>query len=637
MSGSDFLKRKYDLHNAPEVEAAARRTSMQTGQEISRSNTSALIQNYLDRFKEILDRPDAEKRERGIEALKGILHEKFVITTSEIPASYWEGLRRIARERGQAADIEQIDWKTLQRQTADGLIADQRASLDAWIDYFASTDAPYPDWLKYFALRGVLSMGDYDKEKKRFTKRSQGTVKPYPDINREALAYVLDVLEKKYTGKHIDLATLVAEDAQEFERLLQGENFARLYAWAIEKLTPASAEQMQKTEGKWIRYAQGSGHMPLVQSIQGHGTGWCTAGESTASAQLENGDFWIFYSMDAQGKPTIPRAAIRMEGEKIAEVRGIAEQQNLDASIAPVVEKKLQEFPDGKVYGKKVSDMKHLTAIEQKMDDGEALVTDDLRFLYEINSPIEGFGYQRDPRIADLRSRRNPKEDMPIFFDCTADQIAYSAEEVSAETKAYVGPLSVGLFDRLPARLEHIYTSFPEGRIRRESLVIGGQSAEELDAALTANDAQGHPLFQMSSNAKSMLHNAEQYVRPVNERHRRLKGEQEVLNTVRLRVADLGFSSDATTLEIFTKAKALGLELCPPETGPYYRLSHTEQPLGDWCYIGMEPIADSGGYPGVFSVKRREGGLWLDDRWAKPDGRWGPKVSFLFRLRTSNA
>lgn len=637
MSGSDFLKKKYDLHNAPEVEAAAQRTSMRTGQEISRSNTAALIQNYLDRFKEILDRPDPEKRERGVEALKGILHEKFVIKESEIPESYWEGLRRIARERGQGADIEQVDWETLKQQTADGLIADQRSSLDAWIDYFASTDAPYPDWLKYFAIRGILGMGDYDKEKKRFTKRSQGTVKPYPDINREALAYVLDALEKKCTKRQINLTALAAEDTEEFERLLQSENFAKLYAWAIEKLTPASAEQLQKTEGKWVRYQQGSDHMPLVASIQGHGTGWCTAGESTAATQLAQGDFFVYYSNDAQGNSTIPRAAIRMEGDKIAEVRGIAEQQNLDNSIAPVVEKKLQEFPDGKAYAKKVSDMKCLTVIEQKMEDEEVLTSEDLRFLYEIDSSIDGFGYSKDPRIVELRSRRNPEEDMPILFACTPSQIVHRSEDISAQTKAYVGPLEPGIFDLLPRDLVHIYTSFPEGRLRREALAIGGHSAEELETALTASDGQGHRLFQMSSYVESMLRNEKQFIAPVNERYRRLKGKEEGIDLVRLRVSDLGFPSGATTKELFERARAFGLELCPPEMGPHYRLLHTEQSLGDWCYVGMDPITHSDGRPRVFNVGRDEDGLWLNDRWAEPDRRWNPRYSFLFRLRTSDA
>lgn len=638
MSNHDFLKRKYDLHKTPEVEAAAQRTEKQTEEEISRSNPSALIQNYLNRFQELLDRPKEEDRKHGIEALKRVLQEKFVIAASDIPQSYWDGLRRIARERGQGADIEQVDWETLRQQTAEGLIADQRSSLDAWIDYFASSDAPYPDWLKYFAIRGVLGMGDYDKKRKQFTKRSKGTVKPYPDINREALAYVLDALEKKCSQQHINLTALTTDDAKEFEKLLQSENFAKLYAWAIEKLTPASAELLKETNGKWVCYPQGSDHMPLVRSLQGHGTGWCTAGESTAQAQLADGDFYVYYSHDAQGNPTVPRAAIRMEEGRIAEVRGIAEQQNLDGFIAPVVERKLQEFPDGKAYGKKVSDMKELTAIERKMKNMEALSSNELRFLYETDSFIDGFGYRRDPRIAELLVSRNPEEDMFALFECTPAQIAHCLNEISPETKAYVGPLEPGIFDHLPAHVEHIYTSFPEGHIRKETLSIGDRSAEELAAMLTAKNAQGKQLFQIDSDGESMLRNNEQFIAPVNERHRRLKGKEERIELLRLRVSDLGFL-DAVPLEaVYNRAKSMGLELCPPETGPYYRLLHMNQPFEDRCDIAMDPIRTSDDTPLLFAIQHGDDGPGIGLSYgANPKVRFAPEDPFLFRLPASKS
>lgn len=305
----EFLKEKYGLHNAPEVEAAAERTKIITGEKVSQ-DPSARIQNYLNRFKEISERSDPEKRERGLDALKRFFHQKFVIKPEEIPESYFETQRRIAREQGHG-DIEITDGA--RKQVAEIIIADQESSLDAWIDYLASPDATYPDWLKYYATRSVLSMGEYDKEKKQFSKRSKGTTKPFPDLNREALAYVLDALEKKYQGKKIDLESLDEQDKVQLETLLKAENFAKLYAWAIEKVTPASPEQLAGTNGQWVKYDQGSDHMPLVKSLQGHGTGWCTAGESTAQTQLKAGDFYVYYSLDQQGKPTIPRAAIRMQ------------------------------------------------------------------------------------------------------------------------------------------------------------------------------------------------------------------------------------------------------------------------------------------------------------------------------------
>ena len=92
-------------------------------------------------------------------------------------------------------------------------------------------------------------------------------------------------------------------------------------------------------------YRQGSDHLPLVNSLKGMNTGWCTAGEKTAEAQLRDGDLHVYYSIDQNNKLTIPRIAIRMEGNRIGEVRGVAADQNLDSAIAgaDILQMKLAE------------------------------------------------------------------------------------------------------------------------------------------------------------------------------------------------------------------------------------------------------------------------------------------------------
>ena len=137
----------------------------------------------------------------------------------------------------------------------------------------------------------------------------------------------------------------------------------------------------------------------------------------------------------------------------------------------------MREFPDGTLYEKKAFDMKLLTYIERKVATGHEPDRDDLVFLYEINGPIEGFGYKRDPRIEEIRSRRNPIADATIVFECSIDLISRSAAEIMEGTRAYIGPLEPSIFGRLQAAgIEHIYATFPEGRIERSELMIGGKS-----------------------------------------------------------------------------------------------------------------------------------------------------------------
>jgi hypothetical protein len=614
----DFLKDKYSLHAAPEVESAAVRTEKQTGEPVPQDPASR-IQNYLERFTGILERDDPKHRERGIEALKEILHRKFVITPADIPEAYFANQQRMARELGHG-DVAVT--QEMRDQLTEVVITDQETTLDQWVDYLASPDATYPDWLKYYAIRSVLGMGAYDKEKHQFGKRSSGTTKPFPDLNREALAYVLDAVEQSNSAQGYDFSKLAEDDRPQFEKLLTGENFSKLYAWAIEKVTPASREQLQSTAGEWVKYNQGSDHMPLVQSLQGHGTGWCTAGESTATAQLQNGDFYVFYSMDADGNPCIPRAAIRMNGhDQIGEVRGVAADQNLDPTIAPVVEAKLKEFPDGAAYEKKTTDMKMLTAIEQATHEQKALTKEQLRFLYELDGEIEGFGYERDPRISELRAARNPEEDMPLVFECAPEQIARDASDIKENTRAYVGELVPGIFQLLPDGMEHIYTSFPEGRIRQDRVDIGGTTREEL---LRQLEGKG---IKISDYARDMLVSKDFTTAE----------KPEAADLVHLSVESLGFPKGATTKEIYERAEALGLELCPAEVGPQYRLKYGNQPMNERLSIGMKQISDRMGRPSVFRLEHYEDGLWLHYSWAKPDRRWRSSYGELaFRLHKNS-
>ena len=98
--------------------------------------------------------------------------------------------------------------------------------------------------------------------------------------------------------------------------------------------------------------------------------------------------------------------------------------------------------------------------------------------------------------------------------------------------------------------------------------------------------------------------------------------ETEV-DLVMVSVSELGFPNGATRQEIYQKAQELGLMLCPAEVGPQLRLQYPDQPLDQGFLIGMEPIADSDGYPGVFRVGRGGGGSWLGSDYGYAGGFWG--------------
>lgn len=403
------------------------------------------------------------------------------------------------------------------------------------------------------------------------------------------------------------------------------KKFPTLYAELTSKSLAASMEGREEIKGQWVKYEQGESGAAetLYQSLAGKGTGWCTAGRSTAETQIERGDFYVYYTNDSHGEPTQPRLAIRMDGDnKIGEVRGVLPHQGVEPLMQEVLDEKLSEFgSEADTYRKKSEDMRMLTNLIHKQEKDESFTKDDLTFLYEIDSSIQGFGYKKDPRIAELRAHRNPETDMSIIFECTKEQIAHNVTEITEDTKAYVGKLEPGIFQKLPETIEYIYTSFPEKKFRIDGAEVGGKSKEELIADLKAQD------FNISDYTYSTLDNSDFVVSP----HR------EHLNLICLTVADLGFETDATTVQIFERAEALGLELCPPDTGPSYRLTYTDQPSNEILHIAMRPITDSDGnqiiYSLSYNLSGQDDGFCLYEDCATTWFEWSPRNMFVFHFR----
>jgi hypothetical protein len=382
-------------------------------------------------------------------------------------------------------------------------------------------------------------------------------------------------------------------------------------------MNPIPEHLLPVTEGVWRKFDQHSDSHELVATIRGKGTGWCTAGENTAHHQLEGGDFYIFYSQDYNQQPTIPRIAIRMDEGKIAEVRGVAHKQNLDPYMGEVLEKKLEEFPDKEEYLKKEKDMKQLTDIDTKTKKGEKLTKDELAFLYEIDAPITYFGYEKDPRIKELRDARDTDADLPIIFDCAPKDIAHSVSEIGEHTKAYIGKLEPGVFDALQKGVEHIYTKFPEERIKFHNdveLGTGIKNGPAFQKIITERN------IQISRYANDLLKSPDFAV----------IGEYRNVDLIEMSVRALGFENWAQYKDICKKAIELGLELCPAEVGPQLRLQYTDQPMSEWLIVAMNAISASDGGPVVFAVIRSGGGLWLYTLDGGPAYEWDPGRRFVF-------
>jgi hypothetical protein len=116
------------------------------------------------------------------------------------------------------------------------------------------------------------------------------------------------------------------------------------------------------------------------------------------------------------------------------------------------------------------------------------------------------------------------------------------------------------------------------------------------------------------------------------------------VTTLELTVGKLGFPRGATSAEMYARAGALGLDLCPLELGPHLRVQYRDQPEGEWgqparrhqapsgsITIASEPLTDDDDVPKGFYLRRIQGVLWLRGYRAGPDHVWEPDDHLIFR------
>ena len=385
------------------------------------------IYKYFERLERVHNKVSNSKNKSSKLLLKKFYYDMYVVKPENIPDSYFENEQRIMRERGYG----NVELTSERKQILiDQIISDQKESLDKWIEYFLYDEESksYEMWEKYWVFQGLQKLGKFDKEKMKFSKRDKTTVYPFPPVEREAIFSTLKLMEDYIKGKDTE---------EEIRNALGSGNFKTLYEYSMKQIMLKGERQNNTTEGKWVKYEQGSDYNSLRNSLQGYYTGWCTAaGENFAKGQLANGDFYVYYTMDENNEPKVPRIAIRMNGKNtIGEIRGIEDNQNMEPEMMPILNEKLEEFPDKDRYQKKEYDMQYLTSIDRKVQKGIEPSIDELRFLYEIDSKIEGFGYREDPRIKEIKSNRDNCEDLTKIFNCTKDEISDDKNDVLSGKK----------------------------------------------------------------------------------------------------------------------------------------------------------------------------------------------------------
>ncbi len=376
------------------------------------------MDNYLSRINDVLlKRPELVKNIFS----KKLIQEKTFLWDEELTRQI--AYKELQREQQNAFDMghgmrevtnEDIHNKmqTISKELQD--------SINPWFDYIFSEDAyQYSLSAKYWIKEGLFA----------FDGRSKKTIKPFPKLNQQALAKVIDIFEAKNSWKQWENNIALEEDEWNEilnKKVLKNKDFTTLYTAALKSLPESKENNLHITKWEWKKYPrdyEGGNWVAqqLVKDIEDYHTGWCTAWVTTAINQLKLWDFYVYYSYDQEWKALIPRIAIRMNQDEIAEIRWIGYWQEMDEYI--IQENILEDFLEKefnenvyKEYKQKIHDTKKLTKIfnesfdkvlkewKDGKDEGDYdyiwknphITKGDIDFLLW---DIKTFGYREDERI----------------------------------------------------------------------------------------------------------------------------------------------------------------------------------------------------------------------------------------------
>lgn len=112
-----------------------------------------------------------------------------------------------------------------------------------------------------------------------------------------------------------------------------------------------------------------------------------------------------------------------------------------------------------------------------------------------------------------------------------------------------------------------------------------------------------------------------------------LSQDEHEVDLAQVTARTLGFTQPTHRSEIYEKALASGLALCPLEVGPQLRLAYTIQPHLESLQIGMATEKDSAGHESQFRiVHAHDCFLFLAGDHRHPTDIWCIDEQFIFVL-----
>ncbi len=196
-------------------------------------------------------------------------------------------------------------------------------------------------------------------------------------------------------------------------------------------------------------------------------------------------------------------------------------------------------------------------------------------------------------------------------------EIAYNKEEISENTKLFIGELYPNIFKELPKTIERVYTKFPDDEVYIKEIQIPkeekttAEHIEELERLGNKLNSEGEYMLS-KANLKDCAGQSIKLIVVSNQ--------------------SLGLKGGSTREESKQKAKELGIanNVLPDIVGPELRKNFKNQQIFEPVLIDMESTAGRQDTISIFSLYRDTEGLWLRGAKGSQNTIWQNHYSWAF-------
>ena len=216
-NGPEFLGQKFqDIHTSEEAQTLAEYATQK--EELPHKQTKHAI---IDRYLRGLDRV-MKNRPSVAQMIEESITKDYVLDTSNeelvqsLARDLYESEKKIAIQQGRGGDIQQLNDEEILERYRENILEKakiQKESLQSWITYLKDGE-DYPMWFKYFVIRSLKGMGQFNRDTTSYSTRTEKTIAPFPEMNAEALAFVKKSIDHQLEIESMELPKEVEESIQ---------------------------------------------------------------------------------------------------------------------------------------------------------------------------------------------------------------------------------------------------------------------------------------------------------------------------------------------------------------------------------------------------------------------------------------